>query len=90
MEQVYTAYKKNVQGKDAYFVKRFLSFPEYPGLEPVMEGYGMHAVLEKACAIAGISDKNLIEKLRTEADGLPVEARVVKMMSPGRSVKISR
>ena len=90
MEQVYSAYKKNVQGKDTYFVKRFLTFSEYPMLEPVLEGYGMHASLEKACQIAGITSPDVIMNLKTQADGLPVEAKVVKMSPVGFSVKISR
>ncbi len=90
MEQVYTAYKKIIQGKEVYFVKRFLKLPEYPMLEPILEGYGMHASLDKACMIAGISDRNIIAKLRSEADGVPTEARVVKMSPMGLSVKISR
>lgn len=90
MEQIYSAYKKNVQGKDTYFVKRFLVFPEYPMLEPVMDGYGMHASFEKACSIAGITNAATISDLRSEADGVPAEAKVVKMIPMGLSVKISR
>lgn len=90
MEQIYSAYKKNVQGKEIYFVKRFLIFPEYPMLEPVHEGYGMHSNFDQACHIAGISDPSLIARLRSEADGIPEEAKVVKMNPTGFSVKISR
>ena len=90
MEQVYSAYKKKMQGGEIYFVKRFIVFPEYPMLEPIMEGYGMHADLVKACRIAGITDESAISNLRVEADGVPVEAKVVKMTPAGLSVKISR
>ncbi len=90
MEQVYSAYKKNVQGGEIYFVKRFLVFPEYPMLEPVLEGYGMHKSLDKACLIAGIKDASIVAKLKCEADGLPEEAKVIKMAPAGFSVKISR
>jgi hypothetical protein len=90
MEHVYSAYKKNVQGTEVYFVKRFLTFPEFPMIEPVVEGYGMHAKLEKACSIAGITDSGIVARLKSEADGIPVEAKVVRMSPVGFSVKISR
>lgn len=90
MENVYTAYKKNVNGNECYFVKRFVVFPDIPELEPVQEGFGMHLNLEKACKIAGITSPETIAALKVQADGVPVEARVVKMRPAGLSVKISR
>lgn len=56
MENFYNAYTKIVDEKTYYFVKRYLAFPEFEHVSPVMEGYGMHADFVKACQIAGVKD----------------------------------
>jgi len=56
METFYKAYTKTEQNKLYYFVKRYLSFPEYKDVEDILEGYGMHTDFDKACNIAGINN----------------------------------
>lgn len=56
MKDSYEAYVKEVNGIPLYFVKHFLVFPEYSNIDPLVQGYGMHADFEKACNIAGILD----------------------------------
>lgn len=56
MQYFYEAYQKDVQGTKYFFVKRMLSFPEYPELSPLQEGFGMHTDFDKACRLAGIDD----------------------------------
>ncbi|MGH2565898.1 MAG: hypothetical protein ACRDE8_10060 [Ginsengibacter sp.] len=63
MENFYTAYTKVVQNTTFYFVKKYLTFPEYENVPGILESYGMHADFNRACEIAAISEKAIREKL---------------------------
>ena len=63
MEHTFTAYRKQLQGIDHYFVKKIQRFPEYDGVADVVIGYGMHHNFDKACAIAGLHDAALKARL---------------------------
>lgn len=63
MENFYTAYTKVVHNTTFYFVKKYLTFPEYENVPGILESYGMHSDFNSACEIAAISDKAIREKL---------------------------
>ena len=69
MEISFTCYTKKLQGNIFYFVKKFIVFPEFTNVPPVLEGYGMHTDFDKACAIANLHDgiikKQLLEEIET-------------------------
>jgi len=73
MEHLYTVQTKLVDGKTHYFVKKILKLTEFKGLADVVIGYGMHTDFEKACRIAGISDKTVKDELllRLEIMNMP-------------------
>ncbi len=85
MENFYTAYTKVIENKTYFFVKKFLAFPEYHNVSPVMESYGMHTDFNKACNIAGINDAGIREKLLIEAEGTVQQAKVIDLNSAGFS-----
>lgn len=64
MEQVYNAYIKEINAEPFYFIKHFLILTELDNSSPLLIGYGMHRVFEKACAIAGILEKETQQTLR--------------------------
>ena len=70
METFYKAYTKTTQNKPYYFVKKYLSFPEYKDVEDILEGYGMHTDFNKACSIAGINNPKIRKQL---LDGIQAE-----------------
>lgn len=78
MENLYTVQTKLLDGKTYYFVKKLLKLTEFKGLADVVIGYGMHTNFEKACSIAGISDKSVKDELllRLEVLSLPEEPQV--------------
>ncbi|MEO6668319.1 MAG: hypothetical protein ABIN36_02515 [Ferruginibacter sp.] len=86
METFYKAYTKTTQNELYYFVKRYLSFPEYPEVEDVQEGYGMHVDFNKACSIAGINNptvrKQLLDSIESEVG---TQAKVIDL-NPSESV----
>ena len=63
MGNFYTAYTKVVQDTTFYFVKKYVTFPEYKDVPGVLESYGMHADFNRACEIAAINDKEIRENL---------------------------
>ena len=69
MEISFTCYTKKLQGNIFYFVKKFIVFPEFTNVPPVLDGYGMHTDFDKACAIANLHDgiikKQLLEEIET-------------------------
>ena len=81
MENFYTAYTKVIENKTYYFVKKFMAFPEFEGVEPVLESYAMHADFEKACSIAGISDPLVKTRLLKEANETLQVAKVIDFNS---------
>lgn len=77
MDHVYTSYIKRIQGVDYYFVKKFLVFPEFTGVPPYLETYGMHRNFSKACEIAAIKEPVLIERLFLELSAFEPVAKVI-------------
>jgi hypothetical protein len=87
MENIYTAYTKIIESKTYYFVKKFLAFPEYQNVEPVLESYGMHTDFNKACNIAGVYDAAIKERLLHEANGTLQQAKIIDLKSGNFSGK---
>ena len=81
MENFYTAYTKVIENKTYYFVKKFMAFPEFEGVEPVLESYAMHADFNKACSIAGIIDPLVKTQLLKEANETLQVAKVIDFNS---------
>lgn len=81
MENFYTAYTKVIENKTYYFVKKFLAFPEFQGVEPVLESYAMHTDFNKACSIAGIMDQQVKARLLKEANETLQTAKVIDLNS---------
>ena len=80
MENFYTSYTKTVQGKTYYFVKKFLTFPEFNNVPNVLVGYGMHTDFDKACSIALIQDTNIKLQLLNSMTGAVEKAKVIEMI----------
>lgn len=69
MEYLYTVHTKLIDGKNYYFVKKMMVFPEMKGLAAdVVVGFGMHTDFEKACHIAGIEDAESRKKLLAQIE----------------------
>lgn len=77
MEYLYNCYTKNIENQTYFFVKKYLAFPEYTNVAPVLESYGMHTDFNKACSIALIFDATLKEQLLNEANGAVPQAKVI-------------
>jgi hypothetical protein len=87
MENFYTAYTKTIENKTFYFVKKYLIFPEFKDVAPVLESYGMHSDFNKACSIAGIYDPKIREQLLNEAESTIQHAKVIDLNSTNFSGK---
>ena len=83
MENIYTSYTKTVQGKTYFFVKKFLTFPEFNNVPDVLVGYGMHIDFDKACSIAMINDTKTKLQLLNNMGGAVEKAKVIDMMPVG-------
>lgn len=79
METNFTCYTKKVQGEIYYFVKKFMVFPEYANVPPVLEAFGMHADFDKACAIAQLSDAAIKKQLLKEVETGLKQAKVIDL-----------
>jgi hypothetical protein len=79
MENFYTAYTRVVQNTTFYFVKKYMTFPEYRDIPGVLESYGMHTDFNRACQIAQINDKEIRNNLLTELENNPISAKVIHM-----------
>lgn len=79
METFYKAYIKISQNKSYYFVKKYLSFPEYDNVEDILEGYGMHTDFNKACNIAGINDPKVKKQLLDGIQTASPQAKVIDL-----------
>lgn len=77
METFYKAYTKVVQNKSYYFVKKYLSFPEYKDVADILEGYGMHTDFNKACSIAGLDNQGIKKQLLDEIQNAVPQAKVI-------------
>ena len=80
MENFYTSYQKTVQGKTYFFVKKFLTFPEFNNVPNVLVGYGMHTDFDKACNIAMIHDVTIKLQLLNNMGGAVEQAKVIDML----------
>ena len=79
MENFYTAYTKVIENKIHYFVKKFMIFPEFKDVAPVLESYGMHTDFDKACHIAMIDDKVTKEQLLNSLEQNLNTAKLIQM-----------
>ena len=86
METFYKAYTKTEQNKLYYFVKRYLSFPEYKEVEDILEGYGMHTDFNKACSIAGINNPSIRKQLLDSIQGVAIPQAKVIDLNPADTV----
>ncbi len=80
METFYKAYSKTVQNKQYYFVKKYLSFPEYKEVADILEGYGMHTDFNKACDIAAVNNFDVRKKLLLEIQSSAPQAKVIELL----------
>ena len=74
IETKYQSYTKEINGEVFYFVKNLIVFTGFDNVSPLLMGYGMHRDFEKACLIAGITEKDIQQKIRPD---IPV-AKVVE------------
>lgn len=79
MENIYTAYSKEINGKTFFFVKKYNTFPEYENFPKVLESMGMHTDFYKACDIAAINDPSIVTRLLNELHILPGSTKVIQM-----------
>ena len=79
MEHVYTSYTKTIQNTTFYFIKKFVVFPEFKGIEPLLENYGMHADFDKACEIAMIHDDSIKKTLLNEINEKGARTKVIDL-----------
>ena len=79
MENFYTAYTRVVQNTTFYFVKKYITFPEYKDVPGVLESYGMHTDFNRACQIALINDKEIRKHLLADLQNNPNSAKVIHM-----------
>jgi hypothetical protein len=66
MENFYKAYTKQINGITFYFIKKYITFPEYRDVPNILESYGMHKDFNKACRIAKITDNAVKHQLLNE------------------------
>lgn len=81
MENFYNAYSKMVNGQTYFFVKKYLTFPEFNNVPDVLAGYGMHSDFGKACKIAMVTEPEIIERLRVSASKAEETAPVIHLSS---------
>ena len=77
MENYFIAYTTKVNGTPFYFVKHYLTFPEYKDVPDILESYGMHTDFNRACAIALVDDQLVKEQLFNDIKQLPENNTVV-------------
>ena len=79
MENFYTAYTRVIQNTTFYFVKKYMTFPEYKDVPGVLESYGMHTDFNRACHIALINDNEIRKHLLSDLQNNPNSGRVIHM-----------
>lgn len=79
METNFTCYTKKVQGEVFYFVKKFIVFPEYNNVPPILEALGMHTDFNKACTIAQLTDAAIKKQLLEEVETGLKQAKVIDL-----------
>ncbi len=86
MEYNYSSYTKLINNETFYFVKKYLLFPEWEEVAPVLVDYGMHVDFYRACSIAAINEPTLMIQLFKEAQATIQQAKLIDF----NSVKFSR
>lgn len=66
LETDYQSYTKEINGEVFYFVKKFILFTGFDNVSPLLTGYGMNRNFEKACHIAGVTEKAIQQKIRPD------------------------
>ena len=89
METFYKAYSKMTQNKLHYFVKKYLSFPEYKDVADILEGYGMHTDFLKACSIAGVKEVAIQQQLLLEIQAAIPTAKVIDL-NPAEEIVLTQ
>lgn len=79
MENIFTAYTREINNQTFYFVKKFVTFPEYNDGIQILDSYGMHHDFMKACNIANIHDESVINNLSDQLRIIPEAARIIPM-----------
>ena len=79
MKPFYTAYAKAIDGITFYFVKSYLTFPEYKSIPPILETYGMHTSFKKACNIAQVHDPETQQRLLNEIENNAATCKVIPL-----------
>ncbi|KAA9041820.1 hypothetical protein FW778_07330 [Ginsengibacter hankyongi] len=80
MENFYTAYTKVVQNTTFYFVKKYITFPEFKDVPGILDSYGMHPNFERACEIAAIKEKEIRKNLFADLQNCDENsARIIHM-----------
>ena len=79
MKPLYTAYAKAIDGTTFYFVKSYVTFPEYKDVPPILQTYGMHPNFEDACNIAEVYDKEIQQQLLNELETNTASSKVLPL-----------
>jgi len=79
MENIYNAYSKVIHGQTYFFVKKYLSFPEFNNVPDVLVGYGMHVDFDKACKIAMINNQEIKDRLRKMEQEQAPQAKIFNL-----------
>ncbi|CAN5161496.1 hypothetical protein BH09BAC2_BH09BAC2_13900 [soil metagenome] len=79
MKYIYTAYTKVINNVTFYFVKKYLTFPQYKNVRDMLEGFGMHTTFEGACNIAKLEDENIKLQLLNQIQEPPSATKVIQM-----------
>jgi hypothetical protein len=89
MENFYTAYTKVVQNTTFYFVKKYVTFPEFKHVPSVLENYGMHANFNRACEIADVKDNEVKKQLLADIQDNESSAKIIHM-PPSKEIRIAQ
>ena len=79
MENIYTAYSREINGKTFFFVKKYNVFPEFKDYPKILDSMGMHTDFYKAYNLAKINDEAILKKLVSELHVLPEPSKVIQM-----------
>lgn len=79
MENVYTAYTREINSQTFYFVKKFTVVSELNDGLQILDTYAMHHNFFKACSIAEINDEHAINDLLKQLRITPEAARIIPL-----------
>lgn len=79
MKNFYNAYTRVVQNTTFYFVKKYVTFPEYKDVPNILETYGMHKDFNRACQIAKINDDEIKKQLLNNLQSNAITAKIIQM-----------